>query len=112
LADLKGKNESIVILGDMLELGGETERLHEEVGRTVADTGVGILFLKGDFSDAVARGAVERGFGEDRIHFAETPDTVMAVLRRLVREEDWMLIKGSRRMKMEEFLYAILEEFG
>ncbi|MBN2397348.1 MAG: UDP-N-acetylmuramoyl-tripeptide--D-alanyl-D-alanine ligase [Deltaproteobacteria bacterium] len=112
LADLKGKNESIVILGDMLELGGETERLHEEVGRTVADTGVGTLFLRGDFSDAVARGAVERGFREDRIHFVETPDTIMAVLRGLVREGDWILIKGSRRMKMEEFLDAILEEFG
>jgi UDP-N-acetylmuramoyl-tripeptide--D-alanyl-D-alanine ligase len=112
LSDLKGTNEGIVILGDMLELGEETERLHEEVGRAVADNGVGALFLKGDFSKAVARGALERGFREDRIYFSPTPDRITALLHTLVREGDWILIKGSRRMKMEEFLHAILEKFG
>lgn len=112
LGALKGKNESVVILGDMLELGDGAERLHEEVGRVVADTGAGTLFLKGVFSQSVAKGAVERGFDEDRIHFVETPDGVMDLLHVLVREGDWILVKGSRRMKMEEFLQAILGEFG
>ena len=112
LGDLKGKNESIVILGDMLELGEEAGRLHEDVGRAIADTGVSNLFLKGEFSQSVAKGAVENGFSEDHIYFAETPDKVMGVLHSLVRERDWILVKGSRRMKMEEFLHAILEEFG
>ncbi|MDO9516337.1 MAG: UDP-N-acetylmuramoyl-tripeptide--D-alanyl-D-alanine ligase [Syntrophales bacterium] len=112
LGELKGKNESIVILGDMLELGGETERLHEEIGRAIKDTGVNTLFLRGKFSESVARGALERGFREDHIYFAETPDGIMDVLHSLVREGDWILVKGSRRMKMEDFLHAILEEFG
>ena len=38
LHDLKGKNESVVILGDMLELGDEAERMHEEIGRAIAET--------------------------------------------------------------------------
>ncbi|MBW2673106.1 MAG: UDP-N-acetylmuramoyl-tripeptide--D-alanyl-D-alanine ligase [Deltaproteobacteria bacterium] len=112
LGDLKGKNESIVILGDMLELGEEAERLHEEIGRTVADTGVGTLFLRGDFSQSVVKGALERGFREDHIYFAETPERIRGALHALIQEGDWILVKGSRRMKMEEFLYAILEEFG
>jgi len=112
LGDLKGKNESIVILGDMLELGEEAGRLHEEVGRAITNTGVSNLFLKGEFSQSVAKGAVERGFREDHIYFAETPDRIMGVLHSLVREGDWILVKGSRKMKMEEFLHAILEEFG
>lgn len=112
LGDLKGKNESIVILGDMLELGEGAERLHEKVGKAVADTGVGTLFLKGDFSQSVAKGAVERGFREDHIYYTETPDGIMDLLHSLVREGDWILVKGSRRMKMEEFLHAILGEFG
>ncbi len=112
LGDLKGKNESIVILGDMLELGKEAERLHEEVGRAITDTGVNTLFLRGKFSESVAKGAAERGFREDHIYFAETPDRIMGVLHSLVREGDWILVKGSRNMKMEEFLHAILEEFG
>jgi len=111
LSDLKGKGESVVILGDMLELGEHAVTLHEEVGRAIADSGVGTIILKGDFSEAVAKGAVERGLGEDRIHFVETPDRIIDTLRPLVREGNWILVKGSRGMKMEEFLNVILEEF-
>ncbi|MEA1971584.1 MAG: UDP-N-acetylmuramoyl-tripeptide--D-alanyl-D-alanine ligase [Thermodesulfobacteriota bacterium] len=112
LNDLKGNNESIVIFGDMLELGEEAERLHEKIGRAMADTGVGSIFLRGDFAGAVARGAIEGGFREDHIYFAETPDRIIETLRSLLREEDWILVKGSRGMKMEEFLQVIIEEFS
>jgi len=111
LSDLKGSNESIVIFGDMLELGKEAERLHEEIGKAIADTGAGNIFLKGGFSGAVARGAIEGGLREDHIYFAETPDRIMETLRLLLREGDWILVKGSRGMKMEEFVQAIIEEF-
>ena len=111
LNDLKGNNESIVIFGDMLELGEETERLHKEIGRTMADTGVGSIFLRGNFSGFVASGAMEKGFREDHIYFAETPDRIMKTLRSLLREGDCILVKGSRSMKMEEFVKAITEEF-
>ena len=112
LNDLKGKNESIVIFGDMLELGEDAEKLHEEVGRAMVDTDVDRLFLRGDFSGSVARGAIEEGFRKDHIYFVETPDKMMKMLRSLLREGDWVLIKGSRNMKMEEFLNAIIEKFG
>ena len=112
LNDLKGKNKSIVIFGDMLELGKESERLHEEIGRAMADTGAGSIFLRGDFAGAVARGAIEKGFREDHIYFAETPDGILETLHSLLGEGDWVLIKGSRSMKMEEFHHAIMEEFG
>jgi len=112
LSDLKGKNESMVIFGDMLELGDDAERLHEEIGGAMADTGVGNIFLKGDFSRSVARGAIQEGFDEDNIYFVDAPEDMMAELHSLLREGDWVLIKGSRNMKMETFLKAILEEFG
>ena len=44
LRDLKGTNESMVILGDMLELGDQSEEIHEDVGRYLADTGVTRFF--------------------------------------------------------------------
>jgi len=112
LNDLKGNNESIVIFGDMLELGEEAERLHEEIGRVMADTDVGSIFLRGDFAGSVAKGAIEEGFRENHIYFAETPEMVMEALHLLLREGNWILVKGSRSMRMEEFLHAIVEEFG
>ncbi len=112
MGDLKGKNESIVFLGDMLELGEDTIRLHEEVGRAIADTGVGTLFLKGEFSESVAKGAIDNGFRRENIYFSDEPEFVMEVLHKILRDGDWILIKGSRRMKMEEFLHAIVGTFG
>ena len=111
LNDLKGNNESIVIFGDMLELGENAEKLHEDIGRAMADTGVGNIFLKGDFAGSVASGAMEKGFREDHIYFAETPDRIMETLRLLLREGECTLVKGSRSMRMEEFVQAIIREF-
>jgi len=112
LKDLKGNNESIIIFGDMLELGEDAERLHEEVGRVMADTGAGRIFLRGNFAESVARGAIERGFRKDHLYFVERPEEIMKPLHSLLREGKWILVKGSRSMRMEEFLHAIIEEFN
>jgi len=112
LKDLKGNNESIIIFGDMLELGEDAERLHEEVGRVMADTGAGRIFLRGNFAESVARGAIERGFRKDHLYFVERPEEIMEPLHSLLREGEWILVKGSRSMRMEEFLHAIIEEFN
>ncbi len=112
LKDLKGNNESIIIFGDMLELGESAERLHEDVGRAMADTDAGRIFLRGDFSESVAKGATERGFKEEHIYLVTSPEEIMKPLHSLLRAGDWILVKGSRGMRMERFLHAIMEEFN
>jgi len=112
LRDLKGTNESMVILGDMLELGDQSEEIHEDVGRYLADTGVDKVFLRGRFSHAVAAGATKGGLKIDQIFFIDNPGKMAVCLKSCLKEGDWVLIKGSRKMKMEDVTRAIIETFG
>jgi len=112
LKSLKGTHRGIAVLGDMLELGDKAAELHEETGRTAADTGVDILFLKGAFSRRVAAGAMERGFPEGRIFFSGEPEEIAAYLKTHLGEGEWVLVKGSRRMKMEEVGEAVIQSIG
>jgi len=109
LRTLKGSARSVAVLADMLELGDQAETLHETVGAEVAATDVGRLFLKGSLSRATAVGAIEAGLPEKRIAFFEEPEEIVPHILSFVREGDWILVKGSRRMRMEEIVKRILD---
>jgi UDP-N-acetylmuramoyl-tripeptide--D-alanyl-D-alanine ligase len=112
LKDLKGKHRGIAVLGDMLELGDRAEDLHEEIGRIAADTGVDVLILKGAHSHAVASGAMERGLRAENILFMEKPGEVASYLQSRLEKWDWVLIKGSRRMNLDEVGAALIDAVG
>jgi UDP-N-acetylmuramoyl-tripeptide--D-alanyl-D-alanine ligase len=112
LQGLKGECKSTVILGDMLELGAEAEKYHEEIGRAVADTGVGKAYLRGDFAKALAKGAMKRGMKSDRVIIDLNTEETAAQLKACMKAGDWVLVKGSRNMKMEEIVQAILGAIG
>lgn len=112
LKDLRGKQRSTVILGDMLELGLWAEEMHEDIGSLIADTGVDEVFLRGTFSCAVAEGAVRKGLKSDRIYFPETTEEIVTHLMQHLKEGDWVLVKGSRKMKMEEIVRELTSAFG
>jgi len=112
LQGLKGECKSTVILGDMLELGDEAERYHEEIGRAVVETGVGKAYLRGDFARSTAKGALKRGMKGDQILVDLSTEETVAHLKACLRTGDWVLVKGSRKMKMEEIVQAILGTIG
>jgi UDP-N-acetylmuramoyl-tripeptide--D-alanyl-D-alanine ligase len=112
LKDLRGDHASTVILGDMLELGDHACEMHEGIGGLMADTGVGTIFLRGRLSQATAAGAVKRNMSGNRIFFFETPEEVIPHLKSTLKTGDWVLVKGSRMMKMEEVVRVIIEAFG
>jgi len=112
LQGLKGECRSTVILGDMLELGIEAEKYHEEIGRTMADTGVSKAYLRGDFARATAKGALKRGMKGDQVLVDLSTEETVAHLKACLKTGDWVLVKGSRKMKMEEIVQAILNTIG
>jgi len=107
---LKGNHRSVVVFADMLELGDQAEPLHEIVGVEVATTDVGRLFLKGPLSRSTAAGAVRGGMSEEQILFFEKPEDIVDRILSFASAGDWILVKGSRRMKMEEIVKKILDQ--
>ncbi len=110
--EIKGENEIIVVMGDMLELGNGAAEMHEEMGRLMAERNIGRIFLKGDLVRFVAEGAEKGELAKDRIVFPATPDMVVDYISSSARRGDSILVKGSRGMRMEEYVQAIIKAFG
>jgi len=111
LQELRRRGAATAILGDMLELGERAEELHEEIGTLLTKTGVDAVFLKGTLTRAMAAAAIRGGLPAERIVFFDDPRQVIDHLRLHLKKDDWILIKGSRKMKMEEVAEALIEAF-
>ena len=111
LRGLRGSGKAVVILGDMLELGERSEEWHDEIGALLADRDIQDLFLKGSLTKSLAAGAVRAGFPAERIAFFDDPEQVVSSLRPRLKEGDWVLIKGSRKMKMEAVAENMIAAF-
>ena len=109
---LRADRRGTVVLGDMLELGSETERWHEEIGGLAASTGVDRLILRGAFAPMTAAGAQKKGLPPGRIHLPASTGEIADELISSWQEGDWVLVKGSRAMKMEEVVQRVIEKFG
>ncbi len=92
----------LALLGDMLELGIHALDLHREVGRFVAACGVNRLIAVGQWASAMVEGAQEGGLHESAAY--PEPTAAQDALQRMLQPDDWLLIKGSRGLKMETVL--------
>jgi UDP-N-acetylmuramoyl-tripeptide--D-alanyl-D-alanine ligase len=96
----------IAVLASMAELGGESKMLHERVGEHAAAL-VDVLLLRGEYARDVARGARRAGLDADRIVRVETNAQAAQWLREHARADDVVLLKGSRKYKLEEIVEAL-----
>lgn len=112
LEDLRGAGRSVAVLGDMLELGEQSQILHESIGEIAAKSGLDRLLLKGDFAPAVAAGAAREGMPADAVRFFQDDGEAVDFLKTYLRDGDWVLVKGSRRMKMEQIVQGTAAAIG
>jgi UDP-N-acetylmuramoyl-tripeptide--D-alanyl-D-alanine ligase len=96
----------IVVLGDMLELGAISDEAHREVGRQVATLPADELIGLGRATQATVEAAREAGLVQ-ATHLTTFEDTVAHLLKRLA-SGDLVLVKGSRGMRMERVVDALV----
>lgn len=109
LSELPAPGQRIAVLGDMLELGGRTEEGHREVGRFAAGI-VQVLVTVGEAARLIAEEAKASGLSEDKVFsFATSRDARKFVEERL-HPGDVVLVKGSRKMRMERVVKEIMAE--
>lgn len=97
------------VLADMLELGDYSEQAHFEVGVYAAEAGVDLLVTIGEQAERIAEGA--------RSITPELPCRVCAdnreaseFLKAFLDSGDVVLVKGSRGMKTDEIVKALLQK--
>jgi UDP-N-acetylmuramoyl-tripeptide--D-alanyl-D-alanine ligase len=106
LVELDADGKRIAVLGEMRELGDESERGHLEVGETAAALRVDYLIAIGKVAAAIARAAERAGLEKTRA--VTSASEAAEILVEIAEPGDLVLIKGSRAARTER----VMEEFG
>jgi len=102
-------NRKIAVLGDMMELGVETENGHRQVGKKVASI-ADLLFTVGERSRFISDEAEKNGLSKDRIFEFSQSSEAGIPLQQEIKKGDIILIKGSRSIKTEKIIKEIMAE--
>jgi UDP-N-acetylmuramoyl-tripeptide--D-alanyl-D-alanine ligase len=97
----------IAVLASMAELGPDAPALHERIGAHAARAGVDMLLVGGDYADSMMTGAVAAGFPRERVVAFADNAAAAQWLRAHAGARDAVLLKGSRKYKMEEIVTAL-----
>src|SRR5207302_4368953 len=106
LVELDADGKRIAVLGEMRELGDESERGHREVGETAATLGVDHLITIGDTAELIAQCA--RAAGLEKVSAVQSTCEARELLGKITAPGDLVLIKGSRLARTED----VIEQFG
>jgi len=109
LANMPCKGRRIVVLGDMKELGIHSRKYHREIGLLLPELSVDYLVAIGSEAVEYCKGAEKAGFKSSRIKYFEDKEKAMDALKFLLREDDMVLLKASRSMKLEEISKKLME---
>jgi UDP-N-acetylmuramoyl-tripeptide--D-alanyl-D-alanine ligase len=106
LVELDADGKRIAVLGEMGELGSESEQGHREVGETAATLGVDHLIAIGQMGEMIAQAAQKAGL-EKTVAVKSTTEAA-ELLGEIAEPGDLVLIKGSRLARTER----VIEEFS
>ena len=110
IIDASGDSKrSIVVAGEMLELGPDAARLHREAGRDIAKLGVDVVWGIRGLAEHLVAGASEAGV--DQVRFFNNSEDAAAAIVNELRAGDLVLVKGSRGVATDKVVSAIRKSF-
>lgn len=99
------RGNTLLVLGDMGEVGDQSDEYHAEVGQFARQAGVQRLYALGDATQHTVH-----AFGEGAQHFTNI-DTLIDNTMNTTKQGQWsVLVKGSRFMKMERVVQALVQQ--
>jgi UDP-N-acetylmuramoyl-tripeptide--D-alanyl-D-alanine ligase len=101
---IKSFRRKILFLGDMLELGLNSTRLHQELKRVIVQSGINEVYTIGPTMKSLHEKLDERSLATK--HFTKR-NVLVSFIKNLDLDECVILVKGSRGMRMEEFVSEI-----
>ena len=98
----------MAVLGDMLELGPEGPKLHQELAEFIDGAGVDVVFACGELMGSLfeALPASRRGA------YAKTAEELAPKLVGAVGPGDAIMVKGSLGSRMAPLVEALKRRFG
>ena len=107
LAGLECTGRRVAVLADMMELGDFSEQAHFDVGVAAAEAGVDVLVTVGQRAEGIGKGAKKTNPGV-LVCSHKDNEQAFLYLAKKIRPGDCVLVKGSRGMKTDEIVRALL----
>lgn len=99
----------VACLGDMRELGEKSRILHEEIGRTVAQSELDLLVAIGPASKALAEAAEAAGMDRKKVFWFADKKEALGFLADNLSAGDLVLVKASRATGLDVLVRGLLE---
>ena len=107
----QSQGKRIAVLGDMLELGADTETAHREIGFRAAEVGIDFLITVGGAGKKyTAVAAKEAGMDENKIVVFDDSISAGKFLQNKMEKGDVILVKGSQGLRMEKIVKEVMAE--
>ncbi len=100
---------TILVLGDMNELGGSAEYEHISAGKAAADISPDLLLTYGAQAQAISDTAITSGMDAANVMHCESHEVIIERLKSFLRPHDVVLVKGSQTgIRLEKVVKALL----
>ena len=110
--DQTARRRRIFICGDMAELGQHSEALHAELGASIAQARIQLLLVVGEFAGITAVAAKKAADYDLQTECFKDTFEVCNNLHKFAKNNDIILVKGSRVAKLETVTEKLKELFS
>lgn len=98
--------EKIVVLGDMLELGKDEIKYHQQIGDELDPRKIKYVFTYGELGKYIAK-AAKQHYKNDHVFAFTNKEELIATLTSKINGNEIILFKASRGVKLEEIVEAL-----
>lgn len=99
---------SWVVLGDMRELGTDSQTAHEKIGELCAEANNDYLVTVGNDAEAIGQAAIKQGLEPARVWHFSNAVAAADFLEKTLSEKDVILVKGSQAVRLEKIVKRLL----
>ena len=105
------KHRKVAIIGQMRELGDLREAEYEKVGQYVKKLGIDLFITYGFRTEEMGAAAKKAGFPAQNIHHFTDREKLHDLLKKLVRKNDTILVKGASKTNIFDTVKFLDQQF-
>ena len=90
----------IAVIGDILELGKSSKKIHQEIGNNIIRNNIDIVITIGKYSRHINKSLRKKGFKKKNMRHFKTEELSRKYIDKILKENDTILIKGSNGIKL------------
>ncbi|OGD93173.1 hypothetical protein A2697_01325 [Candidatus Curtissbacteria bacterium RIFCSPHIGHO2_01_FULL_41_44] len=109
LVDLGKRLDKIAVLGEMKDLGTDSEKFHQELGQKISRSNINRLVTIGKIANFIGQAAEKHHFKGKIVSVPNTKEAIKT-LKNIVTPKSVVLIKGSRHAHLERIVLGLLHK--